>query len=117
MLIVLALAWAYVTFGSAPQLGWLLYGIKPVVIAIIAQAVVGLARVALRAAPSLALPVVLLGALVVLYLLGVAPLVLLFGGALLYGLLHALVRFMRERREEDAGGGVTLRSLLVLPVL
>src|SRR5512133_982695 len=38
MLIVLALAWLYVQFGSTPQAGWLLYGIKPVVIAIIAQA-------------------------------------------------------------------------------
>src|SRR5215467_14117388 len=42
MLIVLALAWAYVRFGSAPQVGWLLYGIKPVVIGIIAIALVGL---------------------------------------------------------------------------
>jgi len=33
MLIVLALAWAYVRFGSAPLAGWLLYGVKPVVTA------------------------------------------------------------------------------------
>ena len=39
MLIVLALAWAYVRFGSTPQAQWLLYGIKPVVIAIIIQAI------------------------------------------------------------------------------
>src|SRR5512144_1480332 len=32
MLIVLALAWLYVRFGTTPQAGWLLYGIKPVVI-------------------------------------------------------------------------------------
>src|SRR5574342_783528 len=37
-LIVLALAWLYVRFGTTPQAGWLLYGIKPVVIAIIVQA-------------------------------------------------------------------------------
>src|SRR5437868_3224851 len=48
MLIVLALAWAYVQFGSAPQVGWLLYGIKPVVIAIVAQALYGLSRTILR---------------------------------------------------------------------
>src|SRR5207237_10913998 len=41
MLIVLALAWLYVRFGSLPQTDWLFYGIKPVVIAIIAQAVWG----------------------------------------------------------------------------
>jgi chromate transporter len=37
-LIVLLLSWVYVRFGTMPQIGWLLYGIKPVVIAIIAQA-------------------------------------------------------------------------------
>ena len=39
MLIVLALAWLYVQFGRTPQAEWLLYDIKPVVIAIIAQAI------------------------------------------------------------------------------
>ena len=38
MLIVTAAAWAYVRFGSLPQVEWLLYGVKPVVIAIIVQA-------------------------------------------------------------------------------
>ncbi len=37
MLIVLALAWTYVHFGSTPQVVWLLYGVKPVVIAIISR--------------------------------------------------------------------------------
>jgi chromate transporter len=37
-LIVLVLAWLYVQYGTTPQLEWLMYGIKPVVIAIIAQA-------------------------------------------------------------------------------
>src|SRR6266702_2944714 len=47
MLIVLALAWAYVAFGSLPQVAWLFYGIKPVVVAIIAYALWGLSRTAL----------------------------------------------------------------------
>lgn len=38
MLIVLLLAWVYVRFGSTPQAEWLLYGVKPVVIAVIVQA-------------------------------------------------------------------------------
>ncbi|HEX9675351.1 MAG TPA: chromate transporter, partial [Anaerolineales bacterium] len=54
MLIVLAMAWAYVRFGAAPQAGWLLYGIKPVVIAIILQALWSLGRAALKG-PLLAL--------------------------------------------------------------
>ncbi len=37
-LIVMALAWAYIRFGSTPEAGWLLYGVKPVIIAVIAQA-------------------------------------------------------------------------------
>jgi len=115
MAIVLALAWAYVSFGSAPQVTWLLYGIKPVVIAIIVQAVVGLARTLLGTAKPLALALVLLGAFLVLYLLGVAPLVLLFGGALLYGLLHGLMRTLRDR--PPASGGTSLRMLLAVPSL
>ncbi len=46
--IVLALAWAYVEFGDRPTGDWLLYGIKPVVIAIVAQALVKLARTAVK---------------------------------------------------------------------
>ena len=38
MLATLALAWVYVTYGSLPQVGWVLYGVKPVVIAIVVQA-------------------------------------------------------------------------------
>ena len=32
---VVALAWAYVEFSTVPAVGWLLYGVKPVVIAIV----------------------------------------------------------------------------------
>jgi chromate transporter len=66
MLIVLTLAWAYVTFGSAPEASWLLYGIKPVVIAIVVQALIGLGRTALRGL----LPVLFALALLILYLRG-----------------------------------------------
>lgn len=48
MLIVLVLAWAYVTFKQLPEAQWLLYGIKPVVIAIIVQAIWNLGRKAAR---------------------------------------------------------------------
>src|SRR5947209_11880936 len=44
MAIVLALAWAYVTYGALPQINWLFYGIQPVVVAIIAQAIWNLGR-------------------------------------------------------------------------
>jgi chromate transporter len=47
MVIVLALAWAYVRYGSTPTGGGVLYGVGPVVIAVVAVAVWGLAGVAL----------------------------------------------------------------------
>lgn len=47
MLIVLALAWGYMQYGALPQVDALLYGIKPVIIAIIAQATCRLGRAAL----------------------------------------------------------------------
>lgn len=46
--ITLVLAWVYVRFGALPEVGWLLYGVKPVVIAIVAQAIAGLAPAAAR---------------------------------------------------------------------
>jgi chromate transporter len=53
-LIVTAIAWAYVRFGALPAVGGLLYGVKPVVIAIVAQALWKLARPAVKT-PVLAL--------------------------------------------------------------
>jgi chromate transporter len=44
--IVLALAWAYVAFGSTPAGAGLLYGVKPVVLAIVAAALISFGRVA-----------------------------------------------------------------------
>jgi len=48
MAIVLALAWAYVRYGSTPTGGGVLYGVGPVVIAVVAVAVWELAGSALR---------------------------------------------------------------------
>jgi chromate transporter len=88
MAIVLAMAWAYMRFGAAPQAEWLLYGIKPVVIAIILQALWSLGRTALKG-PLLAL----VGAGVLVFsFLGVHELVLLFGGGLVVMLLRNLRR-------------------------
>jgi chromate transporter len=47
-LITLALAWAYVRFGHLPQISGILYGVKPVVIAIIVQAIWSLRRAAIK---------------------------------------------------------------------
>jgi chromate transporter len=47
-LMTLALAWAYVRYGSLPSAQGLLYGIKPVMVAIIVQAIWRLGRTAYR---------------------------------------------------------------------
>ena len=47
-LIVLALAWAYVRYGALPEVGAILYGVKPVIVAVVAQALGKLARTAVK---------------------------------------------------------------------
>jgi chromate transporter len=42
------LAWAYVRYGSVPEVFWLLYGVKPVIIAIVVQALWGFALKAVK---------------------------------------------------------------------
>jgi chromate transporter len=78
-LISLALAWAYVRYGSTPEATWLLYGIKPVIIAVVVQAIWALARTAVKGWLHLTI-----GALVlVLYAAGANEIVLLLGAGLL----------------------------------
>jgi chromate transporter len=48
MLIVMACGWAYRNFGSLPQVQSILYGVKPVIIAVVLQALWGLARGAVK---------------------------------------------------------------------
>jgi len=48
MLMVMGIAWAYVRYGGLPQFEALLYGVKPVVIAVILQALWGLGRKAVK---------------------------------------------------------------------
>ena len=47
-LIVTVIAWAYQSFGQLPQAGSILYGVKPVVLAVIIQALWGLGRTAVK---------------------------------------------------------------------
>jgi chromate transporter len=103
MLIVMGLAWAYTRFGSTPQAEWLLYGVKPVVIAVIAQALWKLGQ---KAVKSPLLAGVGVGVLV-LYFLGVNEIALLLAGGLLV-MIGANIQRLRES---------TLGSLLVPPVV
>lgn len=92
--IILVLAWLYLQYGATPAGEWLLYGIKPVIIAVVLQALWGLGRKAVKG--------VFLGAVgaavFALYLLGLDELLLLFGGGL-------LVTAVQLARRPDAGTG------------
>jgi chromate transporter len=91
VLIVLALAWAYVEYGSTPQGNALMYGVKPVIIAIVLQALYGLGRTLLKKPLLVAVG----AAAFALYLSGFNELLLLFGGALLIVLAQAARRIPR----------------------
>ena len=103
MALVMAFAWAYVEYGTTPGADSLLYGVKPVIIAVIAQALWGLGRKALKGALTGAAG---LGVLA-LYFLGVNELVLLAAG----GLLVMLIKNAR-RLSADAVPAVFLPGLV-----
>ena len=86
MAIVWALAWAYVRYGGEPQVGWLLYGVKPVIIAVVVQAIWGLGRTAVK---GTLLAAVALAALV-LSLAGVNEILLLLAGGLVVPLARSV---------------------------
>ncbi|HZL18822.1 MAG TPA: chromate efflux transporter [Polyangia bacterium] len=102
MLITGALGWAYVRFGKLPETSWLLWGIKPVILAVVLQALWNLAPTAAR---TWLLRILGLGA-VAASLLGVHELLILFG-------CGVLVAALRGR----GGGHAPLRQLVpVVPL-
>jgi chromate transporter len=84
MLIVLAITWAYVRFGSLSLAQGVLYGVKPVVIAVVAQAIWGLGRSAVKAKLLAVVGAVCLA----LVAAGVDELLVLFGAGVVMLLLH-----------------------------
>jgi chromate transporter len=93
MLMVMALAWAYVRYGSMPEAQWLLYGIKPVVIAIIVQAIWNLGR---RATKTAFLGVCGLTILAAYFIFQINEIALLFGGGIAIMLLENIQRLRKE---------------------
>ncbi len=92
MFMVLGLAWVYVRFGSTPQAQDLLYGLKPVVIAIIAQAIWNLGR---RATKTVFLGICGLVILAAYFFLPSSELLLLFGGGLAIMVLENIRRWRK----------------------
>jgi chromate transporter len=83
--IVGLLAWAYVTYGDTPALEGVLYGIKPVVIAIVAQALIKLVPATAKTYRLALLAAVAFGA----YLAGAHELVVLAAGGAIAAGFHA----------------------------
>ena len=108
MLIVMGFAWAYVEFGSTPPVTALLYGIKPVIIAIIVQAIYGLLRAAVKTWFLGIGVVVAIG----LYLIGLNPLVPLFGSA-----IGVMLVENRDRLLTRGGPHLHSRAPSLLPTL
>ena len=93
-----ALGWAYVRFRAVPYAGWLLYGIKPVILGVVAQAIWGLAPKAARNVRLGALGVAAVG----LALLGVNEIVSL----LLIGAAAVAIERARSRKGHGPNDGL-----------
>lgn len=105
-LLTLAFAWAYVRFGGLPQTAGLLYGVKPVVAAVVAQAIWSLGRTALKSRRLIALGLLVAGAA----LLKLDPAPLLLGA----GLLTASRPFLQDVRAHARSLALLIGVALVL---
>jgi chromate transporter len=102
MLITGACGWAYVRFGALPAVSWLLYGVKPVILGVVVQAIWGLAPKAAKTTRLRALG----GVAALCAALGVNELAVLFGAG-------ALAVLLRERGPRPPAGE-TLNGLAPL---
>jgi chromate transporter len=107
-LIVTAIAWAYVRFGHLPQMGGVLYGVKPVIIAVVVQALWALGRTALKTRL-----ISLAGAAsLVLCFFGAPPIALLLGSGALLGVRG----WLREPAPRSIKPLLTLTALATILV-
>lgn len=102
-LIVSVIGWVYTRYGQLPRVGHVLYGVKPVIIAVVLQAIWGLTRGAAKTKLLAAVGV----ACVALGFLGVNELLLL----VLAGGFVTLLRLVARRSE---GGGTAPPSVKAL---
>jgi chromate transporter len=94
VLIVTGFAWAYVRYGSIPEVKGVLYGVKPVIIAIVLQALWSLGRAAIK---TKLLAVIGISG-VILTFLGLHELLVLFGGGLAVAAVRVIVRAVKGQQ-------------------
>jgi len=111
-LMMVALGWAYVRYGALPQLAGVLWGVKPVVVVLIAQAVWALGKTLLKSRELMVIAAIVLG----LAAMHVATLALLIGTGVAWIVAN---RFGQSRGERNgitaaamsaAGGGAAVAT-------
>jgi chromate transporter len=109
-IIVMAVGWGYVRYGQLPQVAGMLYGMKPVVIAIVAQALWNLGRSAIKTRGLMALAIAAAAASAG----GVNELVVLAGAAIACAGVRVASRARRRTMKLAVAGGVTLTGTAAL---
>ena len=92
VVLVTALSWVYVQYGATPAANWLLYGVKPVVIAVVLQALLGLGKKAIQDWVTAAAG----AAVFVLLHMGAYEILLLFAGGLAVMLVRQVPRLVKS---------------------
>jgi chromate transporter, chromate ion transporter (CHR) family len=100
----LGLAWAYVRYGALPELAGVLWGVKPVVVVLLVQAVWSLAKAALKSRELIFLALVVLA----LAAAKVPTLALLTGTGVAW---MVATRFSEKRGRAAAGGAAGFADL------
>jgi chromate transporter len=88
MFIVIVIAWLYTIFERTPPAEWMLYGVQPVVIVIILQAMINLGKTAFKNPATISAGIVAL----VLYLLGYSPILVLILASLIVPIVSQAAR-------------------------
>jgi chromate transporter len=101
-ILVACIAWAYVRFGHLPAAAALLYGVKPVVVAVILQALWGLGRTAVKSGLLATAGVIC----VTLSFLGVNAVLILAATGATVACLHGI--FAAHKKHRAAGSGAFL---------
>jgi len=104
-ILVACIAWAYVRFGHLPAVAGLLYGVKPVVVAVILQALWGLGRTAVKNSLLAVTGVIC----VALSFLGVNALLILAGAGTTIALIHTIDSARKHHRTVTLGAFALLR--------
>ena len=107
-LLTLGFAWAYVRFGKLPEAGATLYGVKPVIVAVVVQALWGLGRAAVKNGRLLALGL----AAALATFAGASELAVLFGSAAVYALWNTAERRLAGEGQRARGALLTAAPAL-----